>query len=126
MWTCCTAAICSQFKARGGQLLTSAAAETILRPGPCWEIIPRKESSKPHPSVNAAGAWGDVVAASAGVKPIGLHAEAPLHRRHTGGWHSPTLASLPMITDVGETWYAKPQSGKMIVSSADATPVDPA
>jgi D-arginine dehydrogenase len=26
---------------------------------------------------------------------------------------------------VGETWYAKPQSGKMIVSSADATPVEP-
>jgi D-arginine dehydrogenase len=31
----------------------------------------------------------------------------------------------PMVTDVGETWYAKPQSGKMIVSSADATPVEP-
>ena len=30
-----------------------------------------------------------------------------------------------MVTDVGETWYAKPQSGKMMVSSADATPVDP-
>jgi D-arginine dehydrogenase len=31
----------------------------------------------------------------------------------------------PMVTDVGETWYAKPQSGKLIVSSADATPVEP-
>ncbi len=30
-----------------------------------------------------------------------------------------------MVTDVGETWYAKPQSGKLIVSSADATAVDP-
>jgi D-arginine dehydrogenase len=30
-----------------------------------------------------------------------------------------------MVTDVGETWYAKPQSGKLIVSSADATPVEP-
>jgi D-arginine dehydrogenase len=31
----------------------------------------------------------------------------------------------PMVTDVAETWYAKPQSGKLMVSSADATPVEP-
>ena len=30
-----------------------------------------------------------------------------------------------MVCDVGETWYSKPQSGKLLVSSADATPVDP-
>jgi D-arginine dehydrogenase len=26
---------------------------------------------------------------------------------------------------VGETWYCKPQSGKLLVSPADATPVEP-
>ena len=31
----------------------------------------------------------------------------------------------PLVGDVGETWYCKPQSGKLIVSPADATPVDP-
>jgi D-arginine dehydrogenase len=35
------------------------------------------------------------------------------------------FAHWPMVTDVGETWYAKPQSGKLIVSSADATAVEP-
>ncbi len=31
----------------------------------------------------------------------------------------------PFACDIGETWYAKPQSGKLIVSSADQTPVEP-
>ena len=31
----------------------------------------------------------------------------------------------PLVGDVGETWYCKPQSGKLLVSPADATPVDP-
>ncbi len=34
-------------------------------------------------------------------------------------------ASWPLIGDVGETWYSKPQSGKLLVSPAEATPVDP-
>ncbi len=33
--------------------------------------------------------------------------------------------SWPLAGDVGETWYCKPQSGKLIISPADATPVDP-
>jgi D-arginine dehydrogenase len=31
----------------------------------------------------------------------------------------------PLVGDVGETWYCKPQSGKLLVSPADATPVEP-
>jgi D-arginine dehydrogenase len=31
----------------------------------------------------------------------------------------------PMVGDVGETWYCKPQSGKLLISPADATPVEP-
>ena len=29
------------------------------------------------------------------------------------------------MVDVHETWYAKPQSGKLLISPADATPVEP-
>jgi D-arginine dehydrogenase len=31
----------------------------------------------------------------------------------------------PLVGDVGETWYCKPQSSKLLISPADATPVDP-
>jgi D-arginine dehydrogenase len=112
------------FKSRGGQLLVSAAAETILRPGHVWEVISPQGIFEADILVNAAGAWGDVVAAKAGVKPMGLQPK----RRSIGVIPVdgiPGVANFPMVTDVGETWYAKPQSGKMIVSSADATPVDP-
>ncbi|MEQ1525093.1 MAG: FAD-dependent oxidoreductase, partial [Aestuariivirga sp.] len=60
------------FKARGGRLLNSAAAETILRPGHVWEVITPQGIFETEILVNAAGAWGDAVAARAGVKPVGL------------------------------------------------------
>ncbi len=112
------------FKSRGGQLLNNAAAETIDRVGKIWRVATPQGIFESEILVNAAGAWGDVVAAKASVKPIGL-----LPKRRSVGVIPVDgiagVADFPMATDVGETWYAKPQSGKMIVSSADATPVDP-
>ena len=74
--------------------------------------------------VNASGAWGNVVGEMSGAKSVGLVPK----RRSIGV--IPIDVSLnatdwPMVTDIGETWYAKPQSGKLLVSSADVTPVEP-
>ena len=112
------------FKSRGGQLLTNATAETIERIGGKWRIATPQGVFESAILINAAGAWGDVVAARAGVKPIGLQPK----RRSIGVIPVDGIAGAAdflTVTDVAETWYAKPQSGKMIVSSADATPVDP-
>jgi D-arginine dehydrogenase len=112
------------FKSRGGQLLTNATAETIERIGGKWRIATPQGVFESAILINAAGAWGDVVAARASVKPIGLQPK----RRSVGVIPVDGIAGaadFPTATDVAETWYAKPQSGKMIVSSADATPVDP-
>ena len=112
------------FKARGGQLFNSAAAEKIGRHGTAWQVTTPQGVFDGEILVNAAGAWGDVVATIAGVKPVGLQPK----RRSIGVIPLDGIAGaadFPMVTDVGETWYAKPQSGKMMVSSADATPVDP-
>ncbi len=60
----------------------------------------------------------------AGVKPVGLQPK----RRSIGVVPAPMVTircNGRLIGDVGETWYAKPQSGKLLVSPADATPVDP-
>ncbi len=112
------------FKARGGMLAVSAEAKAIARELGQWRIgTPRGVFTAPI-LINAAGAWGDAIAVRAGVKPIGLVPK----RRSIGVIPAPGMEGCdawPMVTDVGETWYAKPQSGKMIVSSADATPVDP-
>jgi D-arginine dehydrogenase len=111
-------------KSRGGQLLNDADAETIERRGAQWRVTTSQGIFESEILVNAAGAWGDVVAMKADVKPVGLQPK----RRSIGVIPMDGVegaADFPVVTDMGETWYAKPQSGKMIVSSADATPVDP-
>ena len=113
-----------QFKAAGGVLLNDAEAKYISKSGSLWQVTTKSEKFSAPVIINAAGAWGDVIANKAGVEPVGLIPK----RRSIGvvpvlGY--PGFESWPMVTDVGETWYAKPQSGKLIVSSADATPVDP-
>jgi D-arginine dehydrogenase len=112
------------FKSRGGRLLTSAPAEKITRAANVWQVTTPQGIFESAILVNASGAWGDVVAQMADVKPLGLQPRrrsiGVIPLEGTAG-----AADFPMVTDVGETWYAKPQSGKMMVSSADATPVDP-
>jgi len=73
--------------------------------------------------VNAAGAWGDVVAARAGVAPVGLQ---PMRRtafmtpsRHPGS------ASWPLLVDADHNWYVKPDGSQFLCSPADEQPSEP-
>ena len=112
------------FKARGGELLLSSPLKAASRSGGRWQLTCGSEEIKATTIVNAAGAWGDVVALLCGAKPVALTPK----RRSIGVVPMPSgldFQRWPMVTDVGETWYCKPQSGKLIVSSADATPVEP-
>jgi D-arginine dehydrogenase len=72
--------------------------------------------------VNAAGAWADEIAGLAGVRRIGL---TPLRR--TASIVAPPaaadVAGWPMVADVTETFYLKPESGRLLISPSDATPV---
>lgn len=112
------------FKARGGKLFVSSPAQKIEKHANIWMITtPQGEFTTPT-LINASGAWGDEIAKLAGVKPIGL-----IPKRRSIGvipieGHADFMA-WPFVVDAAETWYCKPQSGKMIVSSADATPVEP-
>ena len=75
--------------------------------------------------VNAAGAWGDVVAAMAGVQPIGL---TPMRRtafttsvgQETKGW------PLVYAATISHQCYFKPEAGNQLLCSlADETPSPP-
>jgi D-arginine dehydrogenase len=108
----------------GGKVMLSAPLQLGEYSGSAWNIRCGGTDITATVIVNAAGAWGDVVAKLCGVTPVGLTPK----RRSIGVIPMPAdvdFARWPMVTDIGETWYAKPQSGKMIVSSADATPVQP-
>ncbi len=111
-------------KAQGGQLITEAPATAISRKLGLWHIETPKGQFFAPILVNAAGAWGDGIAAMAGVDPVGLVPK----RRSIAIVPLPQgmdASHWPMVSDTGETWYCKQQSGKMMVSSADATPVEP-
>jgi D-arginine dehydrogenase len=72
--------------------------------------------------VNAAGAWGDVVAERAGVASLGLQA----CRRTACLVPAPAdTASWPLLMDAGGGFYAEPDSGGLLVSPADETPCAP-
>lgn len=74
--------------------------------------------------VNASGAWADVVAGLAGARPVGLVPK----RRTAFTFEAPAgldLARLPMVIDLGETWYIKPEVGQFLGSPADETPSPP-
>ncbi len=112
------------FKAAGGNLINNAGAQSIERTNNKWRIKTPAGTFISPTIINAAGAWGDVVATLAGVKALGIVPK----RRSIGvvsvnGYDG--FEKWPMVTDAAETWYAKPQSGKMIISSADVTPVEP-
>ncbi|MFN0193046.1 MAG: NAD(P)/FAD-dependent oxidoreductase [Aestuariivirga sp.] len=112
-----------QVKAAGSQVICNAEV-TSLDHGSHWTIATRAGTFHAVIIVNAAGAWAGKIAALAGARPISIQPK----RRSIAVVPAPEGVSSddwPLVGDVGETWYCKPQSGKLLVSPADATPVDP-
>ena len=112
-----------QFKQRGGVLKLQAGANKISKTADIWHIETPLGEFTANTIVNAAGAWGDHVATLAGAKLVGL-----IPKRRSIGVISVAghdVMKWPFMVDCAESWYAVPQSGKLLVSSADATPVEP-
>lgn len=113
-----------RFRAGGGTVRCGFAVQAMSREANHWRIVSSGGEIRAAAVVNAAGAWADHIAKMAGVRPAGLQPR----RRSVAVIPAPEgldIMSWPLVGDVGETWYAKPQSGRLLVSPADATPVDP-
>ncbi|HYG86058.1 MAG TPA: FAD-dependent oxidoreductase [Azospirillum sp.] len=116
-------------KARGGRQVGDAEVRELARHDGLWVArTPAGDFAAPV-LVNAAGAWADSLAILAGVRPIGL-----VPKRRTAVTFDPVfdnpkdaegLAGWPMVIDVDETFYFKPDAGRLLASPADETPVDP-
>ncbi|ABN78342.1 NAD(P)/FAD-dependent oxidoreductase [Cereibacter sphaeroides] len=110
-------------RARGARIVTKARVGAIARDGAGWRVE-AGESYRARILVNAAGAWADGVAALAGVRPLGLVPyRRSMARIPAPGGHD--ISRWPMIFGVGESWYAKPDAGALIVSPADEDPQEP-
>jgi D-arginine dehydrogenase len=113
-----------ELRANGGEFVTRAEVTAIDRTAQGWRVTAAGKAYDGAVLVNAAGAWVDVVARMAGIEPIGF---TPLRRsmaripapggRDVGRW--------PMVFGAGETWYAKPDAGALIVSPAEEDPAEP-
>ncbi|MCC5987311.1 MAG: FAD-binding oxidoreductase [Pararhodobacter sp.] len=110
---------------KGGQIRTNAPVTAIRATAQGWEVtLGNGETIVARQIVNAAGAWADRVAQLAGLPGIGLQ---PL-RRSIAQLPAPAghdIRAWPMTVSAGETWYAKPEAGKLLVSPADEDPVEP-
>ncbi|MFY1631737.1 NAD(P)/FAD-dependent oxidoreductase [Solwaraspora sp. WMMB335] len=107
-------------RAAGGQILRGSRAEVVRRVGHGWQVATCAGSYHTPVVVNAAGAWADEVAAAAGAAPAGCR---PLRRTACVVDLPPSAhaADWPLINDVPETFYAKPESGGLLISPVDAT-----
>jgi D-arginine dehydrogenase len=111
-------------KAKGVPIVTKAEVQTIARLGSVWQIATTAGLFRARTLVNAAGAWADEVARMAGLMPIGLQPK----RRTAFNVPAPQgldIGQWPLINDVGEEFYFKPDAGQLFVSPSDATPSEP-
>ncbi len=113
-----------QMKARGGTLVTRADVRGLSRIGDLWQVETSAGVFTAPVVVNAAGAWADELAAMAGVAPVGL-----VPKRRTAltvdapGGHADD--AWPMVVDIDEQFYLKPDAGRLLLSPADETPSPP-
>ncbi len=109
---------------RGGEIRLRAPVEGLQWAGDRWTVIAGEQHLRAPVVVNAAGAWCDEVAALAGAKPVGL---VPM-RRTAFTFPAPPdvdIAGWPMVVDVDEDFYFKPEGGQFLASPADETPMEP-
>jgi D-arginine dehydrogenase len=108
----------------GGTVVTGAPVASAARRGGRWVLACGDVSVDAGVVVNAAGAWGDSVGVCFGARPLGL-----VPNRRTAfvfdppGTDSPQ--SWPMVIDVDEAFYFKPEGGRCVGSPADETPSPP-
>jgi glycine/D-amino acid oxidase-like deaminating enzyme len=111
-------------RANGAQIVTGARVTDIARQPGGWRVATPKGVFDGALLINAAGAWADQVAMLAGIRPLGL---TPLRRSMARipapGGHD--TRAWPMIFGVGETWYAKPDAGALLVSPAEEHAMGP-
>ncbi|MHC0052437.1 NAD(P)/FAD-dependent oxidoreductase [Actibacterium sp. D379-3] len=108
----------------GGAVLTGQRVTAITRQGADWQVQTTQGVFGAALLVNAAGAWADQIAAMAGVAPLGFTPyRRSMARLPAPGGHD--LRHWPMMFGVGESWYAKPDAGKLLVSPAEEDPMEP-
>jgi len=109
----------------GTELRVDAELAAAQRTNGGWMLqLANGEALRARTLVNAAGAWGDEVARLCGVAPVGL---VP-HRRSAFTFNAPEgvdATHWPAVVGVDESYYFKPDAGRLLGSPANADPTVP-
>ncbi|MEZ2410729.1 NAD(P)/FAD-dependent oxidoreductase [Bosea sp. RCC_152_1] len=111
-------------RARGGRLVTDAKVEALTHSGETWTATTPRGVFQAPIVVNAAGGWVQEIAALAGLP----YRNVVPFRRTAVVFDPPVgsaIHSWPMTFDVAETFYFKPEAGRIMVSPVDMAPSDP-
>lgn len=110
-----------QARAAGAALITRARVTGTQRVGDTWAIATvAGQIYQAAIIVNAAGAWADEVATSAGATPIGIQ---PLRRTVAQLRVAPAPPEdLPLVLDIAGGFYFRPESGRIWLSPHDEEP----
>jgi D-arginine dehydrogenase len=109
-------------RAAGGTTRSGVEFHGAERRGDGWHARIGDGTVEAATIVNAAGAWADVVAARAGVTPLGLEP-----RRRTALTFDPgfDVRGVPPVDDLSSGFYFKSNGAVLMVSPGDATPSAP-
>lgn len=106
----------------GARMMNDARVLRLTRQSGGWAIETSSGAFAADIVVNAAGAWGDEVAALAGIAPLGL---TPLRRTVVVVDVDPVApADLPLVIAADGSFYFKPDAGRLWVSPHDEIPCE--
>jgi D-arginine dehydrogenase len=106
----------------GLNVLLNAEITTGRHEGGKWVLDTTAGRVRVTDVVNAAGAWADRVAVALGVPPVGLR---PLVRTAAVARAEGVDPGWPLVGDVGETFYFRPEGTGVLLSPADETEAEP-
>lgn len=109
-------------RSHGAVLHTRSPVASIRRVGSGWEVRAGGHTMRCDAVINASGAWGDLIAEMAGVAPIGLQ---PYRRTAFMVPGSEESAHWPMVVEVDENFYFRPDGVQFLCSLAEETPSGP-
>lgn len=108
----------------GATILTKSPVTAIKKTAGQWHVTAGDQTHIATTLINAGGAWVDEIASLAGITPLGFQPyRRSMARIPAPGGHD--VSTWPFLDGVNESWYAKPDAGKWIVSPSDQDPVEP-
>jgi len=112
------------FKQLGGTLVTNSTVHDLKEVAGSWQVQTTSTVITAGTVVNAAGAWADELGQMAKAESIGLIAK----RRTAMLVEAPDVTnfdSIPLVADIDEAFYIKPEAGRLLLSPANADPMPP-